>query len=45
MKTLRFIIKWLTGLWRPNECFPAVIDSHKWESKMEMIGGLAGRYC
>ncbi len=43
MKVLRFIQKWLHRLWGSGMNFPAGIDSHKWETKIEILGNLSGR--
>ena len=42
MKVLKFLWKFWCALWR--SCGPSGgIDSHKWESKMEMFGRLPTR--
>jgi len=48
MKVLRFIQKWLSKLWGSADRHPAEgvslstgIDSHKWESKIEILGNLS----
>jgi hypothetical protein len=44
MRILRYIKKWLRELWVSGMNFPAGIDSHKWESKIEILGNLSGRW-
>ena len=43
MKVLQYINKWLHKSWDTNVSMPAGIDSHKWNSKMEILGGLSSR--
>jgi len=43
MKALRFIRKWLHRLWYSEASLPAGIDSHRWESKIEILGSLSRR--
>ena len=43
MKVLRYINKWLHKSWETNVNMPTGIDSHKWNSKMEILGGLSSR--
>ena len=43
MKVLRYINKWLHKFWDPNVIMPAGIDSHKWDSKIEILGSLSSR--
>jgi hypothetical protein len=43
MKVLRYINKRLHKFWEPNMSVTAGIDSHKWESKIEILGCLSGR--
>jgi hypothetical protein len=43
MKALRHINKWLNKFWYPNVSMPAGIDSHKWDSKIEILGCLSSR--
>jgi hypothetical protein len=38
MRVLRFIQEWLNRLWGPGITLPTGIDSHKWESKIEILG-------
>jgi hypothetical protein len=45
MRVLRLIRKWLHELWGSGMNFPAGIDSHKWESKIEILGNLSSRCC
>ena len=37
MKALRFILKWLLSLWNLEANISTGVDSHKWESKIEII--------
>ena len=43
MKVIRCINKWLHKFWDPNVSMSAGIDSHKWNSKMEILGCLSNR--
>jgi hypothetical protein len=43
MRILRYIKKWLHELWGSGMNFPAGIDSHKWESKIEILANLSSR--
>ncbi len=43
MKVLRHINKWLHKFWDPKMNMSAVIDSHKWDSKIEILGCLSSR--
>jgi len=43
MKVLRFIWKWWRGLWRPGAGVSSDIDTHKWESKIEMRNRLSDK--
>ncbi|MDT8300717.1 MAG: hypothetical protein RQ760_04475 [Sedimentisphaerales bacterium] len=43
MKVLRYINKWLHKSWDTNVNMPTGIDSHKWNSKMEILGCLSSR--
>ncbi len=43
MKVLRHINKWLQKFWEPNVSMPRGIDSHKWDSKIEILGCLSSR--
>jgi hypothetical protein len=43
MKILRCINKWLHKIWNPNVSMSTEIDSHKWGSKMEILGCLSSR--
>jgi len=40
MKALQLILKWLLSLWNFDAGPSPGIDSHKWESKIEIITGL-----
>jgi hypothetical protein len=37
MRALQFIERLLRGLWRSGQSMPTGIDSHKWESKLEIL--------
>gem|GEM_PF-3329614 len=41
MRALRYILKCLGGLLRPQSGLPSRIDSHKWESKLEVFNRLS----
>ncbi len=41
MKALRFIQEWLHRLLSFDASLSAGIDSHKWESKIEILGNLS----
>jgi hypothetical protein len=41
MKVLRFIRKWLHRLFSFAPNISAGIDSHRWESKIEILGNLS----
>ncbi len=43
MKVLRYINKLLHKYCDPNVSMPPGIDSHKWDSKMEILGCLSSR--
>lgn len=43
MKVLRYINKWLHEFWDPDKSLPTGIDSHKWDSKIEILGCLSSR--
>jgi hypothetical protein len=43
MKALRYILKWLLSIWNFEASPSTGIDSHKWESKMEIMTGLSCR--
>ena len=45
MKVLRFIRDWLADLWGSGMSLSTGPDSHKWESKIEILGHLSHRYC
>jgi hypothetical protein len=40
MKALRYILKWLLSLWNFEANISTGIDSHKWESKIEIMTSL-----
>ena len=40
MKALRFILKWLLSMWNSEANISTGIDSHKWESKIEIMTNL-----
>ena len=43
MKVFRSINKWLNKFWNSNTSMPSGIDSHKWDSKIEILGCLSSR--
>ena len=43
MRILRYIQKWLQKVWDSGLGLPTGIDSHKWESKIEILGNLSSR--
>lgn len=43
MKVLRYLNKWLHKFRDLGVSMPAGIDSHKWDSKIEILGGLSSR--
>ncbi len=43
MKVLRCISRWLHKFRDSNMGIPTGIDSHKWNSKMEILGSLSSR--
>jgi len=46
MKALRYILKWLHNLLGLDANLPTTgIDSHKWESKIEIMTNLSCRHC
>lgn len=45
MRMLRWIGRWLHYLWGSSMSLPGGIDSHKWESKTEILRTLSGRPC
>jgi hypothetical protein len=45
MRALRFIREWLRDLWGSGMSLSSGLDSHKWESKIEILGNLTHRYC
>jgi hypothetical protein len=36
MRVIRYIWKWCSVLWQSSGSLPSSIDSHKWESKIEI---------
>ncbi len=44
MKLVRFIKEWLNDLWGAGLSLSTGPDSHKWESKIEILGRLSPRY-
>ncbi|MEA3225689.1 MAG: hypothetical protein U9Q07_07025 [Planctomycetota bacterium] len=44
MKLVRFIKEWLHDLLSSGLSLSAGPDSHKWESKIEILGHLSPRY-
>jgi hypothetical protein len=45
MRVVRFIKEWLQDLWGSGMAISNGLDSHKWESKIEILGNLTHRYC
>ncbi|HUT47216.1 MAG TPA: hypothetical protein VMX36_13100 [Sedimentisphaerales bacterium] len=45
MKALQIIRKWLLSLWNLEMSQSTGIDSHKWESKIEIMANLSCRHC
>ena len=43
MKVLKFVWKCWRGLWRSGQSLPTGINSHKWESKIEILRPLSRR--
>ncbi len=43
MKVLQYINKWLHKIWDSNMSMTNDIDSHKWDSKIEILGCLSSR--
>ena len=43
MKALRYIWKWMSQLHGPEWAVPNVVDSHKWESKLQIWACLSDR--
>lgn len=39
MKLARFIREWLLDVWHAGVNFSTSLDSHKWESKIEILRG------
>jgi hypothetical protein len=42
MKVLRFLQKWWLELWNSGLDWTTGVDSHKWESKIEIFRCLSG---
>jgi hypothetical protein len=45
MKALQIIRKWLLSLWNLEASLSNGIDSHKWESKIEIMTNLSCGHC
>jgi len=45
MKALRFIRKWWHNLWSLNASLSTGIDSHMWDSKIEILASISHRCC
>lgn len=43
MRLVRFIKEWLRDLWGAGTSLSTGLDSHKWESKIEIMGHLSHR--
>ncbi|MHC4623509.1 MAG: hypothetical protein ACYS4W_06355 [Planctomycetota bacterium] len=43
MKFLRLMWKRWRQLWRSTYCLRTGVDSHKWESKLEILRDLSGK--
>jgi hypothetical protein len=43
MRLVRIITKWLSSLWGAEMSLSTGPDSHKWESKIEIMGHLSHR--
>ena len=43
MKLVRFIKEWLHDIWNAGMSLSTGLDSHKWESKIEILGHLSHR--
>ncbi|MHC4430559.1 MAG: hypothetical protein ACYTBS_11820 [Planctomycetota bacterium] len=43
MRLVRIITKWLSSLWGTGTSLSTGLDSHKWESKIEILGHLSHR--
>lgn len=41
MRLVRFIKEWLRDLWGAGTSLSTGLDSHKWESKIEILGHLS----
>lgn len=41
MRVLRIVQKWLRRVWRSELVPNREVDSHKWESKLEMLRSLS----
>jgi hypothetical protein len=44
MRILRIIKRWLNKLFYSDSALPTGIDSHKWETKIEILGNLSRTY-
>jgi hypothetical protein len=44
MRVLRLIKRWLEKLFNSDLSLPTGIDSHKWETKIEILGNLSHTY-
>ena len=45
MRVIRNIQKWLKKLVNPGLSLPVGIDTHKWESKIEILRNFSGGHC
>ncbi|MHC4617065.1 MAG: hypothetical protein ACYTEQ_04855 [Planctomycetota bacterium] len=41
MRVLRLVLKWWRRLWRATGNLQTTIDSHRWESKVEILKSLS----
>ncbi|MDT8303270.1 MAG: hypothetical protein RQ760_17455 [Sedimentisphaerales bacterium] len=44
MKMLKFVWKCWCGLWRPCHRIPTGVNTHKWESKIEILRNLSSKH-
>ena len=44
MRLVRFIRQWLRDVWEAGLNLSAGPDSHKWETKIEIMGNLSPRH-
>jgi len=44
MRMLKFVWKYWCRLWRPCQRIPTGINSHKWESKIEILRNLSSKH-